>query len=287
MSTFRRYGGLNYSANNNITRSYISNSEQMNVNNYSGQQNSKEVFASHIDMSGNSILHTGTIYFQDGTSISSYSGATGSGSQGATGPQGATGQGITGPQGATGQGITGPQGATGPPGQGSTAINVLESGTSGIYYPVFVGNTGIQQAYINNNNTYSLTYNPGTGTLSAQVINAASDINIKQDIEDLSYDNSIDLLRKLNPVEYKFKNDPYKKRFGFIAQEVEEVFKDDNLGLHYKEIDANGGEKHYLSYLELISPLVKTVNHILVRLDEIDNKIAIIDNKVNRIKKLI
>ena len=70
MSSFRRYGGLNFSANNNITRSYISNSEQMNINNFSGQQNSKETFASHIDMSGNSILHTGTIYFQNGTSMS-------------------------------------------------------------------------------------------------------------------------------------------------------------------------------------------------------------------------
>ena len=67
MSSFRRYGGLNYSANNSITRSYISNSEQMNVNNYSGQKNSKETFASHVDMSGNSILHTGCIYFQDGS----------------------------------------------------------------------------------------------------------------------------------------------------------------------------------------------------------------------------
>ena len=71
MSSFRRYGGLNFSANNNITKSYISNSEQMNINNYSGQPNSNEVFASNIDMSGNSILHTKTIYFQDGTSISS------------------------------------------------------------------------------------------------------------------------------------------------------------------------------------------------------------------------
>ena len=35
MSTFRRYGGLNYSANNNITRSRILNSEQLNINNYS------------------------------------------------------------------------------------------------------------------------------------------------------------------------------------------------------------------------------------------------------------
>ena len=124
MSSFRRYGGLNFSANNNITRSYISNTEQMNINNYSGQQNSKEVFASHIDMSGNSMLHTGSIYFQDGTAMSS---ATNTGAQGETGPQGATGaqgdtgstgpQGDTGPQGATGpQGDTGPQGATGPQG---------------------------------------------------------------------------------------------------------------------------------------------------------------------------
>lgn len=142
MSTFRRYGGLNYSANNNITRSYISNSEQSNINNYSGQANSKETFASHIDLTGNSILHTGTIYFQDGTSIStaSVTGATGApgpngatgapgpnglpGPNGATGPQGAPGQtgspgpdGLPGPNGLTGaQGAPGPNGLTGSPG---------------------------------------------------------------------------------------------------------------------------------------------------------------------------
>ena len=118
MSSFRRYGGLNYSANNNITKSYISNAEQMNINNHSGQLNSKETFASHIDMSGNSILHTGTIYFQNGTSINSSVGA-----QGATGP--------TGP--------TGPTGATGPKGDGSWEVVGND-----IYYnlgDVIVGNT--------------------------------------------------------------------------------------------------------------------------------------------------
>ena len=103
MSTFRRYGGLNYSANNNITRSRILNSEQLNINNYSGQQNSKEVFASHVDMSGNSILHTGCIYFQDGTSI-----CTGSGAQGATGAQGDTGP--TGGADSYWTGVSGPTG---------------------------------------------------------------------------------------------------------------------------------------------------------------------------------
>ena len=158
MSSFRRYGGLNFSANNNITRSYISNTEQMNINNYSGQQNSKEVFASHVDLSGNSILHTGTIYFQDGTSMSS---ATNTGAQGETGPQGATGpQGDTGPQGATGAtgatgpiGSTGPIGATGPIGgtgpigpQGNNFWLPTATGVTGIFYSaggVAIGTTAI------------------------------------------------------------------------------------------------------------------------------------------------
>jgi hypothetical protein len=126
MSSFRRYGGLNYSANNNITKSYISNAEQMNINNHSGQINSKETFASHIDMSGNSILHTGTIYFQNGTSINSSVGA-----QGATGP-------------------TGPPGATGPKGDGSWEVV-----GNNIYYnngSVIVGNTA------NTGNIYADNY---------------------------------------------------------------------------------------------------------------------------------
>ena len=147
MSSFRRFGGLNYSSNNNITKSYISNSEQMNINNYSGQANSKEIFASHIDLSGNSILHTGTIYFQDGTSMST-SGSSGSqgppGPQGATGPQGVTGPiGDTGPQGVTGPiGYTGPQGVTGPPGSG----DAYWTQSSNYLYPTTIGNyVGIGQ----------------------------------------------------------------------------------------------------------------------------------------------
>jgi microcystin-dependent protein len=139
MSTFRRYGGLNYAASNNVTRAYISNSEQMNINNYSGQPNSKEVFASHIDLSGNSILHTGAIYFQDGSSISSAinQGATGAqgsqgtpGTTGSTGPSGPTGDtgptGATGPTGDTGPtGATGPTGDTGPTGPAGTVTNII------------------------------------------------------------------------------------------------------------------------------------------------------------------
>ena len=69
MSTFRKYGGLNYSSTNNITRSFISNSDQMNINNFSGLDNTKETFKSDIDMSGNSILQISSLVFTDGSTI--------------------------------------------------------------------------------------------------------------------------------------------------------------------------------------------------------------------------
>jgi hypothetical protein len=126
MSSFRKYGGVNFSAKNNIVRNYISNSDKQVIMSNSGQSNSRQISENHIDLSGNSILHTGAIYFQDGTSINTGSGAEGpigptgpQGDQGTTGPQGVTG--FTGPQGVTG--FTGPQGVTGFTGpQGVTGL---------------------------------------------------------------------------------------------------------------------------------------------------------------------
>jgi hypothetical protein len=81
----------------------------MNINNYSGQQNSNERFSSNIDLTGNSLLHTGTIFFEDGTYMSTAYG------EGSTGPTG--GPGPIGPVGPTGdQGIPGPKGDVGPVG---------------------------------------------------------------------------------------------------------------------------------------------------------------------------
>lgn len=70
MATFRKYGGTNYSPIANIVRHNMFNSKSSSFMT-SGSYNSKENFLSHVDMSGNSLLHVGNIYFQDGTSISS------------------------------------------------------------------------------------------------------------------------------------------------------------------------------------------------------------------------
>ena len=113
MSTFRKFGGINYSANNNITRSFVSNSEHLNVSTYYGQENSKEIFKSHIDMSGNSILNVSTLYFIDGSALS-----TGNGISANTDGISANAAGIT----ANAHGIS----------ANADAINAIVGGTLGV-----------------------------------------------------------------------------------------------------------------------------------------------------------
>jgi hypothetical protein len=67
--SFRRFGGLQYSAKNNIITNHFSNSGNLGITDTLGQPNSKIVCQSHIDMNGNSILNTGDIIFVDGSSL--------------------------------------------------------------------------------------------------------------------------------------------------------------------------------------------------------------------------
>ena len=67
--SFKKYGGLKFAATNNIVKSHFSNSDNPQISNYLGQQNSKIVSASHIDMSDNSICNVQCIYFNDGTAM--------------------------------------------------------------------------------------------------------------------------------------------------------------------------------------------------------------------------
>jgi hypothetical protein len=65
--SFRQFGGLNYSAKSNIITNQYSNSGNLGITDTLGQPNSKIVSQSHIDMSANSVLHIGKLYFMDGT----------------------------------------------------------------------------------------------------------------------------------------------------------------------------------------------------------------------------
>jgi len=66
---FRRYGGLAFASSNNYVRSNISNTALNATFLTIGLLNTKILCESHMDMSGNSLLHVDSIYFQNGTSL--------------------------------------------------------------------------------------------------------------------------------------------------------------------------------------------------------------------------
>ena len=70
MQAFKRYGGMNNSANANYVHAHKTTASSSVVTSFTGQPNTKQTSKSHVDLDGKSLLHTQTIYFQDGTSMS-------------------------------------------------------------------------------------------------------------------------------------------------------------------------------------------------------------------------
>lgn len=129
--SFRKYGGIQYSPENNSIHCQYSNISNQIIENKSGFKNSEEEFNSSINMTGNSLLNVDCLYFQDGSVQCS---AIPPGPTGPTGPEGPTGP--QGPPGAEGsQGPSGATGATGP----STSYWTEDNTNDGIYYDGKVG----------------------------------------------------------------------------------------------------------------------------------------------------
>ena len=287
MSSFRKYGGMNYAAKNNIVHNQYSNSDNLTVSTFLGQENSKIVSLSHIDMNYNSLMNTGEIYFSDGTSLSSgntrgpqgQKGDTGSqGPVGPVGPQGPQGlkgdqgiqglkgdQGLKGEQGIQGQlGLTGPQGLQGP--QGPQGLKG-DQGIQGPQGSVNVSNgSPTNILYLDSNKAITgsanLTYNDASNTLTCGLFNSTSDYRIKDNVEPLNKSLSVD---ELNPVTYTNKLSD-KKDIGFIAHEVQEVYPFLVSG------EKDGENLQSLNYIGLIGILVKEIQDLKKRVTELESK---------------
>ena len=61
--SFKKYGGLSYNAKNNIVKNHYGTSDNFQSTETIGQPNSKMISLSHIDMSQNSIINIGGLYF--------------------------------------------------------------------------------------------------------------------------------------------------------------------------------------------------------------------------------
>jgi hypothetical protein len=97
-----------------------------------------------------------------------------------------------------------------------------------------------------------------------------SDKNLKENI--IKESNGVDLIKKLNPVEYNFKNNK-EKRHGFIAQEVEKILPDIVIGGNIKTIN----------YIDIISILTKSIQEQQTQIEEHQKKIEELSQKINKI----
>lgn len=131
---------------------------------------------------------------------------------------------------------------------------------------------------VNNINTLSLNHSNievTSGNIYVNgVIVGGSDRKLKNSINELNV-NTSEILHKFNPVRYKY-NDTNTWRTGFIAQDVEDVYKEIGIDETYNVIkpDEFGGQYYGIDYGGMTAMLWKIVQ-------EQDKKISELERKIN------
>jgi len=90
-----------------------------------------------------------------------------------------------------------------------------------------------------------------TDTITATDFNSLSDIELKQNVKPV--DNSAEILSKINPVTFEWKQNG-KKSYGMIAQEIEKVLPE-------LVLQQENGYKS-VAYIQLIALLIDAVNNL-------------------------
>jgi hypothetical protein len=123
---------------------------------------------------------------------------------------------------------------------------------------------------------YNLQVN-GTGVWGAGAYVNGSDFRLKDNIIDL--DNSLDLITKMKPVTYNYK-ESYSKdsstQTGFIAQDLQELLK------HKSYVDGivkQGPKYMSVAYQNLIPLLVKAIQEQQAQIELLSNKILALESK--------
>jgi hypothetical protein len=107
-------------------------------------------------------------------------------------------------------------------------------------------------------------YIPGNLYVDGSIINV-SDVYLKDQINDLSDNISINLM-KLRPTQFVFKSDPIKRlHYGFIAQEFEEYFPE----LVVSKIDKDVANLKAINYVEIVPLLVYQIQRMQKEIDDL------------------
>jgi hypothetical protein len=105
----------------------------------------------------------------------------------------------------------------------------------------------------------------------------ASDRRLKDNINKLDDKFGIEFINKLNPVEFVYKREPQYKKFGFIAQEVSSSLLDYGMNLDNSTIvqcEENKNKTLAIDYTEFITPLIKSVQQLSARIEELEAKLS-------------
>ena len=137
----------------------------------------------------------------------------------------------------------------------NTGLTIYADTVNATRYVTFIsatsGNTGTIHV-----SSSALTFNPSTGTMSATVFSATSDINQKTDITQI--DNAIDTISSMRGVGFKWK-DNGKKSYGVIAQELENILPE--------LVEESDGIKS-VNYLGIIAFLIQAVKELNEKITE-------------------
>lgn len=114
-------------------------------------------------------------------------------------------------------------------------------------------------------------------------ITDTSDLRLKEDVNDLS--GSLDKITRLNGKSYTMVDDEEgQTEFGFIAQEVKEVFPEAVKEIQQYELDENGEETteevNYLgvSYVQLIAPMVEAIKELKSQNESLEARITALES---------
>lgn len=127
--------------------------------------------------------------------------------------------------------------------------------TTALLYPVMVSTDGVSTTPKVTKSKFS--FNASTGELTATDFNSASDINLKTEVNTLT--DSIEILKKINPVSFKWKGSG-KQSYGVIAQELEKILP---------ELTEEENKVKSVKYIPLIALLI---NAIVELNNKIENK---------------
>lgn len=170
-------------------------------------------------------------------------------------------------------GPPGPQGPPGPPGVSSSTTITNNISTDAEYFPVFsTVSTGIFSPHTSN---AKLLYNPANGNLITHGMYVQSDKNAINSITPIDVNAASKLLQKLNPVSYKINGQsPGLTHYGFVGQEVADVVSGQNLAVVY---NTRAGQT-MVSAIELIAPLISTINSLSKTVTELTERIEKMEN---------